>query len=206
MNRSERAEVARALRAAAAVLAATDPFSGLSPELQEELRGFAVDLMYWMGNTNTFHLKNAGARWRKSRELRDWLREHVNLPSYRLYYGKRLDRDEPAPEVGTRVQRRYPTLHWSTNKEMAEGFAGFHDWQPKYERKRAPRGVVIEARARDKQVIVDLDRFGAVAGRHKQSFSDLVVRADVVNIFAGESWEGEVLTAKIPARVVESRS
>jgi GNAT superfamily N-acetyltransferase len=178
---------------------AGDPFTGLSLELQTAINTFASHLAWWMGNVNVLSVKKLHQLWAKTPELRQWLAKHVNLAGYTLYYGTQTA--DRSIAVGDPWKGPRGTQHWSTDRRRSQGFAGLHGRAGKW---RLPGGVLIEAKARGSQVIVDVDRFSIVAGQHPASFRELMTRSSVAALFSGESYEGEVLTTSaVKGRVVE---
>jgi len=178
---------------------AGDPFVGLSPELQEAMRRFAEHLAFWMGNTSKYSVKELLKIWKDSPELRAWLKRHVNLASYTLYYGTTTN--DRKLHVGAAWKGPSGTQHWSTDPHRSRGFAGLNGrvggW-PK------PGGVLVQAHAAAAAVIVDVDRFSHVCGLHRASFSKLMTKNDPKEMFSGEAYEAEVITTSaVKGKVTE---
>lgn len=197
-----------ARRVASRHLVAQDPFQGLSPELAEALRGLLVDLAFWMGNVNTYHLKRACKAVTKNKELRAWLQRHVVLPSYTLFYGKK--KVSPVPEVGQAWTRPDKCQQWSTYEKTARWFAALpmSSSKPGGAINPVPGGVLVKAEATGSQVLLDLDRISILGGKHRKGLQALMAAGDpsrsVVELFSGEIYEGEVITVPVQGVVVET--
>ena len=174
-----------------------NPFVGLSDELQASLNSFAGSLAFWMGNPTLGNMQSVSRTWKGSKELRSWLKQHVNLSSYTLFYGRRLE--DELPVIGAPLSRRGSVLQWSTRKKIAQWFAGIGTTKPTW-----AAGALVQATATGSNVVVDIDRFSALAGRHHKDFAALMTRSDPVEMFSGEQYEGEVLTtSKVKGTIIE---
>lgn len=175
----------------------TDPFSEFTPETGEVLHSFASHLAWWMGNVNKTSVRKLRTIWSKNPELKKWLKKHVNGNVGPLYYGAWLKPGAEMPEVGSPFKRPGKGVqHWSKNLSQSRKFAGIGMSGDK-------AGYVLVAYPKPSQIIVDVDAFSALAGRHKASFKALMVRSDPVEMFSGEQYEAEVLTTPLPAKVLE---
>lgn len=177
----------------------SNPFKNLSPELEQSLNRFMTDLSFWMGNENTYHLEHAYKVWRGSKPLQEWLKTYVNLPSYTLYYGAQTDNKKL--EIGQRIKRKYKVLHWSKDKRRPQLFAGLLGRTGNW---RKPGGLLLEAKASARQVLVDIDRLSKIGGKYHKDLDRIVTRSDVRDLFSGEEYEGEVITnGQIVGRVAD---
>ena len=175
------------------LLEMNDPFSDLSEEGGAALALFAAHLTFWMGNVNKFSIRELRKMWSKNPELKTWLKKHVNRGVGEIYYGAQ---SKDLPEVGSSFKRPGRGVHhWSKDLSRSRKFAQFAG--------HGDTWYVLVARPRPAQVIVDVDAFSTLAGRHRESFKALMTYPDPVGMFTGEQYEAEVLTIPLSAKVLE---
>ena len=177
-------------------LANPDPFAELSPEGREAMRRFAESLNYWMGFSRSISLKDLRKIWGESPELKAWLTRHVNRPAT-LYFGGRVDHAEDLPKVGSTFRRKGTVSHWSKERDTSEWFAGFGGLA------NQEGGYLLMAKPPVGSIIVDVDAFSTLAGRHRESFKSMMTKKGIDEMFSGEQYEGEVITTAINATVLE---
>jgi hypothetical protein len=156
-----------------------------------------------MGNSRPTALDWVYKAWKADVKFRKWLKTFVNPSSVSLFYGRRLTHQDPLPEVGSVLSRPNKVLQWSTVERTARWFSGIgfatesrQDWNG---------GALCSAHASSDEIIVDIDAFSILCGRHKQAFAEIAVRSDSIEMFSGEVYEGEVLTLpSVACRVLEA--
>lgn len=188
-------------RVAVRFLTSTDPFESMDPSMHEAFRDFTYRLMMWMGMADPIHLKWILKVWKSSRLLRDWLTRNVNRGVSPLWYGGQFP-PGTLPTVGEAHDRRYPVVQWSKDRRVAEWFAGIRDDMSSSD-PRWGGGFLVQAEAGSNQVIVDIDVFSALVGRHRNGFQSIVQQGDARAMFVeGEQREGEVLTLPVSGKIV----
>jgi len=179
---------------------ATDPFLGVSSELQASIREFAKQLNFWLGNARKSSIRELHKVWKKDSALRKWLSKNVHKSSYILYYGAQTDNRDI--QVGDKWKGFRGAQHWSKDKDVSRDFAGLKGRVGSWDK---PGAVLVEAHAKSSDVIVDVDQFSKVAGRHHASFAQVMDGwGDAIETFNGTAYEAEVITtSKVKGKVVE---
>jgi len=157
--------------------------------------------MYWLGNSRSVTVKDLYRTWLSSPEMRQWLSHHVNPSSADLYYGMRWVTHDPLPAIGTTIRRPHQILQWSTREGIARWFAGIGTTGSK---DGWLGGVLMQTKAAGRNIIVDVDAFSTLCGQHREEFAALVQHSEARAMFSGDTYEGEVLTTAIRAKVIEA--
>ncbi len=203
-RRFPRQEILKLIKERSRRVGSTSPLAELTIEGGKAFGSFCRSLVYWLGMAQYGNMKELYRIWKGSKELRDWLSRHVNRPSYTLYYGRRLSQSELV-DVGDTLHRkgRGPVLQWTTRLKIATWFAALDVRNPP----TLPdaQGAVGAAKVTGARVLVDVDRMIAFCTKHSEAVVPLLGNSDTVELLtSGESFEGEVLTTQVPAKVIRS--